>query len=66
MYSAILKEANFRRTMFQSVSFRHEYCEANVEAHSLAKAYSSLDRGRHLWLGTPPVIACIAMLLNVE
>lgn len=62
----ILREINHRRLAFESASFCHEHREANFEAHSLAKASSSLDIGRHLWLGNPPVIACIPMTSNFE
>lgn len=65
-YAAILREINHCWTSFESVSSWHEYREANLEARALAKATPSLDIGRHVWLGNPPLIACTLLKLNYE
>ena len=51
---------------FVSSSFRYECREANVEAHAIAKAASSLPSGRRLWLGILPNITCIPSVLSTE
>lgn len=45
--------------MFDSVQVVHENRNVNIEAHSLAKAATTLDRGRHVWLLGRPDMICI-------
>ena len=51
LYSAIIKE--IRARSFRSYEFIFEGRARNIDAHNLAKFSSSLDVGRHLWLGVP-------------
>ena len=66
VYAPIMQEIDIRRRNFEHVVFRHEPRECISEAHSLAKAGSALDVGRHVWLGTVPDIICIPNCLNFE
>ena len=52
-YSAIIKEIRARARSFRSCEFIFEGRARNIDAHNLAKFSSSLDVGRHLWLGVP-------------
>ena len=42
--------------------FAHEGRECNWEAHDLAKHACTLEPGRHLWLGAPPVFLDVNIL----
>lgn len=50
-YNAIIKEISARTREFRSCDFIFEGRTMNMEAHNLVKFASSLDVGRHLWLG---------------
>jgi hypothetical protein len=51
---------------FASVRFIHEGREHIVEAHNLAKACTSLEPGRHLWLLDPSSFVPIPVsILNI-
>jgi hypothetical protein len=65
-YSAILWEVEQRASHFRQVDVVHEKRETTVEAHILAKAASSLDAGRYVWLGSVPDICCIPLNVSVE
>ena len=54
-YMMILQDINARAKSFDYVRFAHEGRESNREAHYLAKHACTLDPGRHVWLGSPPV-----------
>ena len=58
-YAVIIKEILAKKALFQEVSISHENRACNIEAHSLVKAATSLESGRHVWLTSPPPIACI-------
>lgn len=60
-YAMILQEVEDRTKHFNQVNVVHERREAVAEAHSLAKALSSLDVGRYIWLGSLPNIYLIPM-----
>lgn len=49
-YSMIVDEIKETKTLFSSVSFRHEGRSTNGEAHRLARSAVSLAIGRQLWL----------------
>ena len=65
-YAIVIDEIRETMNDFVSSSFRYECREANVEAHAIAKAASSLPPGRRLWLGIVPNITCIPSLLSFE
>jgi hypothetical protein len=52
-YNAIIKEIIERSKAFISCEFIFEGRHLNYDAHNLTKFSSSLDVGRHLWLGSP-------------
>ena len=54
-YMMILQDINVRSRYFNCVRFAYEGRECNWEAHYLAKHACTLEPGRHLWLGAPPV-----------
>ncbi|KAK1644381.1 hypothetical protein QYE76_062186 [Lolium multiflorum] len=55
-YVMVLKEIEYRSSLFQVASFSHEFRESNGDAHSLVKAVVSLPAGRYTWLlGTPEI-----------
>jgi ribonuclease HI len=54
-YMMILEDINARAKSFDYVRFAQEGRESNREAHYLAKHACTLDPGRHVWLGSPPV-----------
>ena len=49
-YRTVISEINRRREELDHVEFKHEYMEANWEAHDLAKGSVVLGTGHHLWL----------------
>jgi hypothetical protein len=51
---------------FGTVRFIHEGREFINEAHNLAKASTSLDPGRHVWLINPPNIVPIPVTISKE
>ena len=65
-YALVLDEIRTRTLDFVKVVFRFENREANVEAHALAKAASTLPVGRHVWLGNLLDIICIPPVLVDE
>lgn len=52
-YSAIIKEICARARGFRSCEYIFEGRALNIDAHNLVKFSTSLDVGRHLWLGVP-------------
>lgn len=62
----MLNEINHMSREFVDVTFHFKNREYNSEAHSLAKAASSLHVSHHLWLGNVPDITCIRRVLNFE
>lgn len=60
-FAAVIREISHRCKPFNQISFVHEKREFNGEAHALAKAASSLEVGRHVWLVALPDIICIPM-----
>ena len=65
-YGAIVREIADRSTGFNSCSFSHEFRNSNFEPHLLAKYASSLDLGRHLWLGSPHDVTCVPLNIMSE
>ena len=63
-YALVIDEIKESMNDFVKISFSYECREANLEAHTIAKAASAFPSGRRLWLGTLPDIACIAPALN--
>ena len=63
-YSVVLKEIETGRNQFWKVQFHHERREFNGEAHSLAKAVTSLRLGRHVWFQNPPDFICIPLVIE--
>ncbi|XP_073359583.1 uncharacterized protein [Aegilops tauschii subsp. strangulata] len=65
-YSAIVKEIVIRSREFSTCDIKFEGQALNWEAHSLAKFSSSLDVGRHVWLGDPrdPLISPVNLNIN--
>lgn len=59
VYGLIWNEIAHRKREFDEVSFCFEHRESNFEDHALANAVSSLQIGRHVWLGLVPDIICI-------
>lgn len=57
-YGVIIKEILVKMALFQEVFISHENRACNIEAHSLVKALTSLETGRHVWLTSPLPIAC--------
>lgn len=51
---------------FEDVSSRHEKREMNSEAHDLARASSSFDSGRHIWLLNLPDFIRIERFVEIE
>jgi hypothetical protein len=64
-YSIIVDEIKETKTLFSSVSFRHEGRSNNGEAHRLARSAVSLAIGRQLWLLEPPEGLCIPVQLYI-
>lgn len=60
-YAMILSDINHQRQSFRDFKIIHEKREHNIEAHSLAKAASSLSIRRHVWLAVLPDIICIPL-----
>ena len=60
-YAMILSDINHQSQSFPDFMIIHEKREHNVEAHSLAKAASSLSIGCHVWLAVLPDIICIPL-----
>ncbi|PNT65128.1 hypothetical protein BRADI_4g37755v3, partial [Brachypodium distachyon] len=60
-----LGEFNLRKDSFDAALLVHEKRDSNVEVHNLAKAVSSLSRGRRLWLLDTPDITCIPAILPI-
>lgn len=58
-YGAIIHEFIKKKEHFQVVELVHEARTCNMEAHGHVKAATSLESGRHVWLTSPPPIACI-------
>uniref|UniRef100_A0A453ST20 RNase H type-1 domain-containing protein n=3 Tax=Aegilops tauschii subsp. strangulata TaxID=200361 RepID=A0A453ST20_AEGTS len=52
-YGAIIQEVIARKLSMTSCHLMYESRNCNFEAHHLAKHASSLDVGRHIWLGMP-------------
>jgi hypothetical protein len=52
-YGAIIEEIKSRAASLRDCSFVFESRTVNFEAHKLARFTSSLELGRHLWLGIP-------------
>jgi hypothetical protein len=52
-YGAIILEIKDRAGRLQEKTFAFEGRVSNFEAHNLARFFTSLDIGRHLWLGNP-------------
>jgi hypothetical protein len=52
-YGAIILEIKDRASRLQEKTFAFEGRASNFEAHNLARFSTSLDIGRHLWLGNP-------------
>lgn len=65
-YAALLREINHRRASLSELEFKHEGRRHNSEAHSVAKASSTLALGRHVWLGFVPEIFCISINVEME
>jgi ribonuclease HI len=64
--ATVVREINDFVLSFTSVRFIHERRQFVVEAHNLARAATSLESGRHLWLLDPPEIVLIPMsILNI-
>jgi ribonuclease HI len=65
-YATIIKEILDRgRILFQDAVFNHEQRVLNIDAHNLARAATSIQEGRHIWLLGVPDITCIPMnILN--
>lgn len=57
--AAIIHEIKSRMNSFASVDVLHEKRSKDVEVHTLAKAATTLPRGRHVWLVNRPDIICI-------
>jgi hypothetical protein len=55
-YMMILQEIYKKSKSFEYVRFVHESREYNREAHALAKYACTLGAGRHMWLGSPPIL----------
>jgi ribonuclease HI len=54
IYSHVLQEVKEKARVRGGVVFRHENRRSNGEAHSLARMATSLQAGRHVWLGQRP------------
>ena len=63
--AAIIHELKRRITGF-AVQVVHVNRNMNTEAHSLAKAATTLACGRHVWLLERPDIICIPEKLDLE
>jgi hypothetical protein len=61
----IVDEIKDTKTLFSSVSFRHEGRSTNGEAHRLARSAVSLAIGRQFWLLEPPGSLCIPVQLSI-
>jgi hypothetical protein len=48
--TSVIREINEYSLRLAAVRFMHERRQYTVEAHNLARAATSLDLGRHLWL----------------
>ena len=49
----LVKEITRRAACFHSCSYVYESRVHNFEPHDLAKFATSLEMGRHTWLGSP-------------
>jgi ribonuclease HI len=54
LFSHVLKEIKTSAEQRGGFCFRHESRRSNGEAHSLAHSATSLEAGRHVWLGVIP------------
>jgi ribonuclease HI len=64
--AAIVREIKERVGYFEFVRFVHEGRNYNLEAHSLARASSSLELGRRVWLlNTPDLVPIPVSLSNI-
>lgn len=63
-YSMIMREVQTWCQNFQVSIFRHEWCEANGNAHNLVRVATSMGMGRYVWFANPPTNICISILVN--
>lgn len=59
-YMMILQDIEKRSEYFECVQFVHEGRDSNREHHMLAKIVCTLENGRHVRLGSPPILLCSA------
>ena len=52
-YSIVIKEIQAQARQFSRCDFIFEGRQGNVDAHNLVKFCTSLEQGRHMWLGVP-------------
>lgn len=64
--STIIHEIKLKMRELEDVRMEHEKREHNGEAHNLAKASSSLDLGRHLWLTDTPQFMYLPHMILVD
>ena len=62
----IIKEIVARARELTSCKFVFEGRAMNVDAHNLVKFSTSLEEGRHVWLGTPHDPFVIHVNLTIE
>lgn len=62
-YEAATKEITTLRSFLYLGNFVHEKRDSNYEAHDLARFASSLDEGRHTWLGQPYDPICTPLII---
>lgn len=65
-YGMIPRDIIDRVPHFQECQFSFERRACNSEPHNLARMATSLEVGRHVWLGVPPDHLCIPISLNIE
>jgi hypothetical protein len=65
-YGAIIEEIKSRAASLRDCSFVFESRAVNFEAHNLARFTSSLEIGRHLWLGIPYDLNIPVNILEVQ
>jgi hypothetical protein len=65
-YGAIIEEIKSRAASLRECSFVFESRAVNFEAHKLARFTSSLDLGRHMWLGIPYDLYIPVNILEVQ
>ena len=61
-YIMILPDIYQTSKSFDCVRFTHKGKEFNRDAYYLAKYVCSLETGRHIWLGSPPMFFDVNIL----